>query len=40
MMMMATAVAEVAAAARAMVTATEAVAEGIAWMVQGWWWHT
>jgi hypothetical protein len=34
--MMATAVAEVAAAARATATATEAVAEGVVWMGQGW----
>ncbi len=32
---MVTAVAEVAAAARATATATEAVAEGVAWMGQG-----
>ena len=34
--MTAMAVAEIAAAARAMATATEAVAEGVAWMGQGW----
>ncbi len=40
MTMTATAVAEVAAVARVTTTATEAVAEGVAWMGQGWQRHT
>ena len=40
MTMTATTVAEVAAASRATATVTEAVAEGVAWMGQGWWWRT
>ncbi len=40
MMMTATAVAEVAAVVRATATATEAVAEEVAWMGQGRRWRT